>query len=210
MNYLTNYYKNLSEQLQERLNYLTKVLNEAKKSNETPTWNAASPEYDYEAHSDPRAWEISDIHPESKEKIAQRYSSRIGPNDIGFEYEEPKHRAGTEAMGRKAYKDEEGQAAPSEPVEYSTKADRPSAAEIASGLSAMRNKAIALANQRRLAAAEVKTLGGNMDLLIPAVSKAEKEITGEEPTVSSTDLIFDRMREEEIARRKAAGKRVRE
>ena len=30
MNYLTNYYKNLSEQLQDKLNYLENILNESK------------------------------------------------------------------------------------------------------------------------------------------------------------------------------------
>jgi len=44
MNYLTNYYKNLSEQLQEKVNYLKTLLNEDNDPNSNPSKPSGSPQ----------------------------------------------------------------------------------------------------------------------------------------------------------------------
>jgi hypothetical protein len=67
MNYLTNYYKNLSEQLQEKVNFLQKILNEAER--------VTDPNYDFKAHSLPQAWETNDYHPDTVANVAYDLSS---------------------------------------------------------------------------------------------------------------------------------------
>jgi len=75
MNYLTNYYKNLSEQLQAKVNHLESLI-EADKKYDLPNYAIGSPAYDYKKHSNPRAWEsFLDIHPDSTKHVANQLAS---------------------------------------------------------------------------------------------------------------------------------------
>jgi hypothetical protein len=75
MHYLTNYYKNLSEQLQDKVNHLQRLIEADKKYQDFPN-NIGSPNYDYKKHSNPRAWEsFSDIHPDTTKHVANQLAS---------------------------------------------------------------------------------------------------------------------------------------
>lgn len=214
MNYLTKYYKNLSEQLQEKVNILNKLVEEKRK---VPDSFVSSPNYDYELRSNIKAWEPQDIDPEITKKIAKEYSSKITSQDTegGFKtrttYEKnPNLASGKEALPRFAFDKQLGIGRPeSKPTkEYSRREDERTATDVITGLGKIKNKMIDLSNERSRAEAEVIGLGGNMDLLTPAVIRAETEKRGEKPVGEIRDVIFDRMKEEEIARRKSMNKPV--
>ena len=69
MNYLTNYYKNLSEQLQEELNNLQSILREAAPPS-TSGYDPLRPD----GHSDPFL-DASDMTPENIAAVAKRYGN---------------------------------------------------------------------------------------------------------------------------------------
>ena len=86
MNYLTNYYKNLSEQLQEELNNLQSILREAAPPS-TSGYDPLRPD----GHSDPFL-DASDMTPENIAAVAKRYGNTPQvPYNTSHEYREMKH-----------------------------------------------------------------------------------------------------------------------
>jgi hypothetical protein len=210
MDYITRYYKNLSEQLQNQVKILSSELNFYsknyyqlnEKNNEDdniPEYDVNSPKYDYNKKDYSRAWEISDIDNFVKQDVANRYKQYINLPDTesGFLASQGSYRTGLESMPRKMFTSNGYKT-------YNTKEDAPNPLDTLTMLGAIKNRGINLANTRSEAEDEIKNLKGNMDYTIPAVYKAEKNITGERP-ISATNTIFDRMREGEYNRRKKLG-----
>ena len=162
MNYLTNYYKNLSEQLQEKVNHLQKLL-EASQNDER----------NYDVQS--RGWEIQDISPEARERVANRYAKEIGYNDVDFANQQSAYTSGREVMPRTSYQNVKyGEVPASKFAQYNTQQDAPIPG-MSPAMQALRNREINLLNAKNLAKAEVKSMRGNMDYLAPAMLKADKE-----------------------------------
>lgn len=71
MNYLTNYYKNLSEQLQQKVNFLQKTLNEANIRNPTDQFSAGF-------HSDkPAGWQNRRADQQPTNSYVPRYEAGL-------------------------------------------------------------------------------------------------------------------------------------
>jgi hypothetical protein len=86
MNYLTNYYKNLSEQLQEELNNLQSILREAAPPS-TSGYDPLRPG----GHSDPFL-DASDMTPENIAAVAKRYGNTPQvPYNTSHDYQEMQH-----------------------------------------------------------------------------------------------------------------------
>jgi hypothetical protein len=166
MNYLTNYYKNLCEQLQEKLNILEAQYNKATKTQRDVPY----PGYDYEGHQQSKGWEIQDISPEAMDKVSQRYTKEIEMSDTSMSGVPSKYVSGREVMPRAKY---DLSKFPSQPAQYSKKEDAPDLLDTITGVQRMKNQAINLANQRALADAQIRTMKGNSDILPTAIAKGE-------------------------------------
>lgn len=193
MNYLTNYYKNLSEQLQEKIIYLQNLI-EQQSTKDTPY-----PNYNYEKHKTANAWEYDDISPDAMDDVSAKLGNQLTTNDFFDSSDDGrtvKPRVYYTAKSLQPwFKNEDGRPV-HEPVEYNKKEDAPGVLDALSGVGKQKNRNIELANARAVLDKEIKTNTGNWDITSTATLRHANDPLGKFGT-NPREVVWNLLRDAE-------------